>query len=398
MRYIFLAAACTLGVIAGLLALPSIGEPHAQLVEQSVGDRLAQVAQLDTETESGSRQLSSPAVTTTTIDVEVGAAVETTEAETTTTSTSTTTTTTTTAAPTTTTSTTTTTTTAAPTTTTTSAAELANDTGDGGVLITSTGVVLPVIGRSSAGWRAMTPCGVEVTLDEGTRVAQTDIVIDPGHGGSEPGAVGPNGATEKALNLRIAEIVKWFLERDGYDVVLTRTTDIRIPLRSRAEIANALDADAFISIHHNGGATRRQDTPGSEIFVDGGNPEASRLGGIIFEEMMDAMDDFDAEWVGSIRNGVQTRFNDEGDDLYGIHRYTPGVPSVITEVGYLSNPTEAALFVDNDVQWAHGRAIAEGIARWTNTSDAGSGFNPDFVDAGSSGTGGFDGCTDPALQ
>jgi N-acetylmuramoyl-L-alanine amidase len=398
LRYIFLAAACTLGVIAGLLALPSIGEPHAQLVEQSVGDRLAQVAQLDTETESGSRQLSSPAVTTTTIDVEVGAAVETTEAETTTTSTSTTTTTTTTAAPTTTTSTTTTTTTAAPTTTTTSAAELANDTGDGGVLITSTGVVLPVIGRSSAGWRAMTPCGVEVTLDEGTRVAQTDIVIDPGHGGSEPGAVGPNGATEKALNLRIAEIVKWFLERDGYDVVLTRTTDIRIPLRSRAEIANALDADAFISIHHNGGATRRQDTPGSEIFVDGGNPEASRLGGIIFEEMMDAMDDFDAEWVGSIRNGVQTRFNDEGDDLYGIHRYTPGVPSVITEVGYLSNPTEAALFVDNDVQWAHGRAIAEGIARWTNTSDAGSGFNPDFVDAGSSGTGGFDGCTDPALQ
>ena len=259
-------------------------------------------------------------------------------------------------------------------------------------------MVLPVIGTASAGgFRALTPCGNEVTLDSGDRVTSVDFVLDPGHGGSESGAVGQAGATEKALNLRIAEITEWYLEQAGYSVLLTRTTDIRLPLRSRAEIANALQPQAFVSIHHNGGATRPQPTPGTEIFVDGGNPEASRLGGILFEELVDAFDDYEADWVGTWRNGVGTRFNSSGEDLYGIHRFTPGIPSVITEPGYLSNPSEEALFVDNDVQWAHGKAIADGLIRWVTTSDAGSGYLVDFVDDSSSGTGGFDGCQDPAL-
>ena len=269
---------------------------------------------------------------------------------------------------------------------------------DGGVLVSSTGVVLPVIGPASAGgFRALTPCGNEVTLESGEHIGTVDFVIDPGHGGSESGAVGPAGNKESDLNLRIAEITEWYLNEAGYSVLLTRTTDIRIPLRSRAEIANALQPKAFISIHHNGGATRRQDTPGTEMFVDGGNPEASRLGGILFEEVVDAFDDFEADWVGTWRNGVGTRFNSSGEDLYGIHRFTPGVPSVITEAGYLSNASEEALFIDNDVQWAHGKAIADGLIRWLTTDDPGSGYLSDFVDDSSSGTGGFDGCQDPTL-
>lgn len=133
------------------------------------------------------------------------------------------------------------------------------------------------------------------------------------------------------------------------------------------------------------------------MFVDGGNPEAKRLGGILFEELTNRLSAFDAEWVGTVHNGVSTRLNDNGDDLYGIHRFTPGVPSVITEAGYLSNASEAALFTDNDVQWAHGRAIADGLVRWATSADAGSGYLADFVDPTSSGTGGFQGCVDPAL-
>lgn len=424
MRHILLAAAVTLCLITAALALPPAGEPHADLLVQTIGDRAAATTVDGTQPiERGPRALVSPSTSaqglaladddasdvpgvavlgaeesadkgpvTETLSVEevetlLGVTADDDDediAPTTTTTSSTTTTTTTTS---------TTTTTAAPTTTTAAPAP-----SDGGVLISANGVVLPIIGPASAGgFRALTPCGNEVTLDSGQQVATVDFVIDPGHGGTETGAVGPAGATEKALNLRIAEITEWYLEQAGYTVLLTRTTDIRIPLRSRGEIANALDPLAFISIHHNGGATRRQETPGTEMFVDGGNPEASRLGGILFEEVVDAFDDYEADWVGTWRNGVGTRFNSSGEDLYGIHRYTPGVPSVITEAGYLSNASEEALFVDNDVQWAHGKAIADGLIRWHTTSDQGSGYLDDFVDDSSSGTGGFDGCTDPTL-
>ena len=446
MRYIFTAAIGTLLAIAALLALPPIGETETSLVAQTAGDRLATVGSLDegpevtttTTTSTPGRQVLSPSSTEAAVDsiADVLGVVEfnitdelnaprdefiipapeskvdtdedaddaTTadespnlslsidgEGETAadTAATTTTTTTTTTVAP----------TTEAPPTTTAPPTTDAPVTVDGGVIISPRGVVLPIIEPlADGGFRALTPCANEVTIYDGTRVSHVDFVLDAGHGGSEPGAVGPTtGVTEKALNLRIAEIVEWYLEEAGYSVLQTRTTDIRLPLRSRAEIANAVQPDAFISIHHNGGATRPQSTPGSELFVDGGNPEARRLGGLMFEEMIDHLSAYEADWVGGWRNGVGTRFNSSGEDLYGIHRFTPGVPSVITEVGYLSNPSEEALYVDNDVQWSHAKAIADALIRWKTTSDVGYGYLDDFVDDSSSGTGGFSGCTDPAL-
>lgn len=403
-----------------MLSLPPMGDPHAALVTQSAGDRLSVTT---TNAPDQPRLLVSPTTAPSAPDSDVsvlgvvelplvegtgGAELDdgvrslgnvtdparededssatSTEAPT---STSTSTSTTTTVAP---------TTTEAPTTTQAPATTAAPVDGDGGVLISPNGVVLPVIGPgANGGWRALTPCGNEVTTDQGERVLSVDFVLDPGHGGSETGAVGPNGSTEKALNQRIAEITEWYLEEAGYSVLLTRRTDIRIPLRSRAEIANALQPLAFISIHHNGGAIRPQSTPGTEMFVDAGNPESRRLGGLLFEELHGRLSNYDADWVGTWRNGVSARLNSDGEDLYGIHRYTPGVVSVITEAGYLSNPSEAALYTDNDVQWAHGRAIAEGLMRWDRSSDGGTGFLDDFVDDSSSGTGGFDGCTDPQL-
>jgi N-acetylmuramoyl-L-alanine amidase len=418
-RYIFTAAICTLCAITALLLLPPIGAPKAQLVTQSAGDRLA-VAQRSSSESNASRQLVAPSPAVAGVpgqDTNVLGAVElaladpeessttsvagrgsgqsfsidpapSADSETTT------------AAPTTTTTSTTTSTTSTTTAVAVSTTTVATTTpsGDGGVIVSPRGVVLPVIGPgASGGWRATTPCGNEVTLRDGERVTSVDFVLDPGHGGSEIGAAGPNDATEKALNLRVAEIVEWYLEEAGYTVLLTRTTDIRMPLRSRADIANALTPDAFVSIHHNGGATRKQSTPGTELFVDAGNPDSKRLGGLIFEELTERLSSYDAEWVGTWRNGVSARLNSEGADLYGIHRYTPGIVSVITEAGYLSNPSEATLYVANEVQWSHGRAIAEGLMRWKRTSDAGSGFLSDFVDDTSSGTGGFDGCSDPSL-
>ncbi|HZJ76602.1 MAG TPA: N-acetylmuramoyl-L-alanine amidase, partial [Oscillospiraceae bacterium] len=77
------------------------------------------------------------------------------------------------------------------------------------------------------------------------------IYIDPGHGGSDPGAVGPTGLKEKDINLDIAVNVKQILQRHGIDAVLTRRDDSKIELRARVRMANENRADYFISIHTN---------------------------------------------------------------------------------------------------------------------------------------------------
>jgi hypothetical protein len=133
------------------------------------------------------------------------------------------------------------------------------------------------------------------------------------------------------------------------------------------------------------------------VFYDAGNPEARRAGGILYEDLSAAMSAFSADWVGTVFAGATARLNANGEDLYGLHRYTPGIPSVITEAGYLTNASEAALFARQDVLEAQAHGIADGIVRWLTTNDPGSGFVPEFVDGSSSGTGGIDNCTDPQL-
>jgi N-acetylmuramoyl-L-alanine amidase len=91
------------------------------------------------------------------------------------------------------------------------------------------------------------------------------IVIDPGHGGHDPGAIGPAGTNEKDVTLAIAYELKKLLDEDGsYKAILTRSDDRFIPLGERAEIANKLHADLFISIHCNANINRSVD--GFEIY------------------------------------------------------------------------------------------------------------------------------------
>ena len=87
---------------------------------------------------------------------------------------------------------------------------------------------------------------------EGDKKAIHRIVIDPGHGGKDPGALGPHGLEEKAVNLLFAQdLADALRDRGGYEVLLTRTDDTFIPLAQRAQLANRHDADLFISIHCN---------------------------------------------------------------------------------------------------------------------------------------------------
>jgi len=266
-----------------------------------------------------------------------------------------------------------------------------------GVLVTPSGQVTIIRETHANGWLVTTPCSYEAFLTAGQVVPRADVVLDPGHGGSESGSVGANGLTEKALNLVIAFKVEAILEQEyGLVVQLTRTQDVRVPLRVRGWIAEALRPRAFVSIHHNGGATARKSSPGTEIYHQVASAESARLGGILYEEITRAMAQFPTTWVGGSRK-VASRIRRDGMDLYGVLRNAPNVPSVITEALYLSNPPEARLLADPVVQDAEARAIATGIIRFLTTNDPGSGFQPPFVDENTTGTGGVDGCRDPDL-
>jgi len=90
------------------------------------------------------------------------------------------------------------------------------------------------------------------------------IVLDAGHGGDDPGAVGTNGTKEKDINLNIVKELESLLLEEGYTVLLTRKDDTFIPLMDRTQFANDGKADIFVSIHCN--ASIKKDTKGYEIY------------------------------------------------------------------------------------------------------------------------------------
>ena len=128
-------------------------------------------------------------------------------------------------------------------------------------------VLLPVVGTFAGSRVVSSTCGHEVVFEGGTaHEGPVDVVLDPGHGGPETGSVGANGLVERDLNLTVALRVEAALVEMGYSVVLTRRQDLHMPIRQRTRIVRALEPRAFVSIHHNGGAVRRSDTPGTEAF------------------------------------------------------------------------------------------------------------------------------------
>ncbi len=270
-------------------------------------------------------------------------------------------------------------------------------------LITSTGIVVPVLETVIGGWRVRTPCQNETVLLAGTPIDRVHVVIDAGHGGSaEPGAVGVNGIVESELNLQVALHVEQLLEAAGYEVLLTRYSDYRLPIITRAEIANTLGADLLVSIHHNAGTASASPVPGSEVYHARDSVEGKRLAGLIREEAAAQLADFEADWVagpdGGPDEGVTYRLDARtGDDFYGMVR-RPTIPAVITEMSYLGNPTEAALLETPGYRLAEAEAVVAGIVRWYETEDPGSGFvEPSYQIDSSGGGGGTTGCVDPEL-
>ncbi len=271
---------------------------------------------------------------------------------------------------------------------------------EGGVnaIITPTGVLAAILGRVDDAYVVETPCGFQAVVPWGQPLTTVDVMLDPGHGGDEEGAVAESGLTEASVNMRVAQRTASLLSERGVSVALTRSGDYRMPIVQRAGLADALEAKALVSIHHNTPQAAESTVPGTEVYVQSTSTEARRLGGLVYERVVAGLAQFDIPWVARTDAGVLNVLNDEGQDAYGINR-RPVTPSALIEIGYLANPAEADLFASEEYVAVTARAMADGIEVFLTSTDPGSGFvaaSRSFNPSGS--TGGQSDCVDPPLN
>jgi N-acetylmuramoyl-L-alanine amidase len=266
-------------------------------------------------------------------------------------------------------------------------------------LVTPTGVVVPVLGPAPGGaLQVRTPCGATVAVAGGTPLHGATVVLDPGHGGAEPGAVSPSGLAEAGINLAVARHAEDALEAAGVSTLLTRTGDYEVALATRSEIARNVDPKAFVSIHHNAEPDGPWAGPGAETYYQIGSADSKRLAGLVYEEVVKAMSQYKVAWVADRDAGAKYRQGNNGD-YYAMLRQPGKVVSVLAELAFISNPPEAELISRPEVQKVEGEAVARGIIRYLTTKDAGSGFTEPYPrptpPGGTSGPG--RGCRDPQL-
>ena len=197
------------------------------------------------------------------------------------------------------------------------------------------------------GWIAAAYVGFRAGADEGpagSALRGKTIVIDPGHGGNDPGTIGTTyGSYEKTLNLATAIHLKRELELRGASVVMTRATDEEKPsLRERVAIAEQSGGDVFVSIHYNSAAARAS---GILTFYYSGSKDKP-LAAAIERRLADA--GLGLESLGlSFGNFHVVREN--------------SLPAVLLELGFLTNPHDEELARTEDYQQAAARAIALGL-------------------------------------
>lgn len=172
------------------------------------------------------------------------------------------------------------------------------------------------------------------------------ICIDAGHGGSDIGAVGkkPFRLEEKDFNLSLALLVEEELEKRHHWVVMTRRRDRTYALESRANFANRLEADLFISVHAN--AARVPTVEGIEVYHFPGSSAGRDLAATVLEQVT-------AAFPAHRNRGVK-------DANFAVLRLT-AMPAMIIECEFLTNPRQLRFLADPASQHRYAVAIAEGV-------------------------------------
>lgn len=188
------------------------------------------------------------------------------------------------------------------------------------------------------------------------------VFLDPGHGGSDPGAVA-GGVKEANLNLSVAKKVQALLVSRGYRVYMSRTSDTYVDLYDRPRKANELKADIFVSIHTNSTGTSSTSVNGIESYYYEYDPNYPSKINTAMHNNPDRI----AKSM-TLTNFIQdnmieyTGANDRGTDgdTFAVIRET-AMPSTLLEIGFINNTTERQKLVTDSYQSKIARGIADGI-------------------------------------
>eukprot|EP00659_Diplonema_papillatum_P019777 gene19777-30469_t len=218
------------------------------------------------------------------------------------------------------------------------------------------------------------------------------VVVDPGHGGKDPGAIGSKGQREKDVVLSIAQLLAKRLKREkGFDVKLVRNDDFFVPLRKRVDIARQHKADMFISVHAD--AAPRLTASGASVYAlsEGGATSATArfmaqrengadllgattllnlkdkdpmLAGVILDMSMNATIASSLQLGSSVLGSLQsiTTLHQKRVEQAGFAVLkSPDVPSILVETGFISNTQDAQRLVTA----RHQQAVADGLFEGT---------------------------------
>lgn len=210
------------------------------------------------------------------------------------------------------------------------------------------------VGRETAAYVA--------TMNSNVAVGEPCVVIDAGHGGADPGKIGVGGSMEKDINLKIAQLVKQYLEANDVKVVMTRTEDMALcdesqsnwkvqDMKKRIKIIEDANPMVAVSIHQN--SYTEGYVQGAQVFYYENSKEGEALASVLQQELIHTL------------NPENTRQIKPNSSYYLLKK--TNVPIVIAECGFLSNWEEEQKLNTKEYQERVAWAIHMGIMKYLNS-------------------------------
>ena len=217
------------------------------------------------------------------------------------------------------------------------------------------------------------------------------IVIDPGHGGKDPGAVRKGSAREKELNLVVAKHLYNYLKKQNFDVKLTRDSDTFVTLAGRSKMSNEYKADLFISVHTN--AAKRSAVNGFEVYFRSDKATDKEAAEVAeFENEALQYEETHYSFVDKLLQSLaKNEYMNESSKLAGhVRNYVykePGIgigvsqsnairqanfyvlrgvqsPAILVEMGFISSPKDKARLNNKSAQKHMGEGIGKGVVAY----------------------------------